>query len=276
MIFSAQWILWTLYGITSVFYVRDFLYKRSSDRKSAQRMIVVTLSLHAAFLVFLLIDLHRIPVATLSEALSTFVWLTALIYWTLEKGLLTQLKADRSMGTFILPVLWLLLTTSNLTYQADEPIAEVLKDVRFEIHVLAMLLSYGAFTISFIASLLHIFLAREIKKRDLRLFYSRLPSLAFFDNISNRAVDIGLFFATIGFVLGFYSAAKVWDSFLLADPKFLVALLSWVIYFVHFFGRKFIGWRGRLVANLSILGFSVILFSFIIISLLFSSLHRFI
>ena len=265
-----------LYGITSLFYLRDFLYKRGSDRTNAQRTIVLALGLHAAFFVYLVLGLRRIPVATLSEALSTFVWLTALIYWLLEKGLVTQLKADRSMGTFILPILWLLFTVANLTFQADEPIAEVLKDVRFEMHVFAMLLSYGAFTISFIASLLHILLAREIKKRDLRLFYSRLPSLAFFDNISNRAVDIGLFFATIGFALGFYSAAKVWDSFLLADPKFLVTVFSWAIYFVHFFGRRFIGWSGRLVANLSILGYSVILFSFIIISLLFSSLHRFI
>jgi len=276
LVVTAQWLLWSLYGIVSLFYFRDFLYKQSSDRKRAQQLIIVLLMAHAAYLLLQFIAQQRVLVATVSEALSTFVWLTALIYWLLERGIITKQTADRSMGAFILPVLWILFTISNVTYKANEPVANVLQDVRFEIHVMAMLLSYGAFAISFIASLLHTFLAREIKKRDLRLFYSRLPSLAFFDKISNAAVDIGLLFATLGFVLGFYSALKVWDSFLLSDPKFLVTLVSWLVYCVHFAGRKFVGWSGQLVASISLIGFGLILFSFIIISLLFTSLHRFI
>ncbi|MFQ5628130.1 MAG: cytochrome c biogenesis protein CcsA [bacterium] len=276
MIASIPWLIWVFYGIVSLFYFRDFLYKEARDRKRAQQAIVATLVAHAAFLIFQFINLKRIPVATVSEALGTFVWLTALIYWLLERGMFIKQIADRSMGTFILPGLWILFTISNVTYKINEPVADVLQDVRFEIHVLAMLLSYGAFAISFIASLLYTFLAREIKKRDLRLFYSRLPSLAFFDKISNAAVDIGLLFATLGSVLGFYSAFKVWDSFFLSDPKFLVTLLSWLIYCVHFTGRKLVGWSGQLVASISLVGFSTILFSFVIISLLFTSLHRFI
>lgn len=237
---------------------------------------IISIAGHAVFLTYVSFEAGRLPVATVSESLSTFVLLTAAMYWLLERGMIKQLSPDRSMGTFILPLLALLLAIANFTYIENEPIVPVLQDVTFEIHVLALLFSYGAFALSFIASLLHVLMAREIKKRTLSLFYSRLPSLAFFDRISNRAIDVGLLLATIGFIVGFYYAFQVWQSFMLADPKFLAALLPWGIYLLHFLGRKLSGWGGQRTASISLLGFAFIMFSFIVISFLFTSLHHFI
>ncbi|RMD92078.1 MAG: hypothetical protein D6814_17455 [Calditrichaeota bacterium] len=271
MLTLFQWLVFLMYAAAGVFYIRDFAYQKPGDRKTAAVLFPASLVVHFGLLVYLMIVLKRIPVATLGESIGTFVWITGLIYWFLEWRL-----RERSMGIFILPILLLLIFISNRTFRIDEPINEVLKDVQFEIHVFFMLLSYGAFVISFIASLMHLLLNREIQKRNMGVFYRRLPSLAFFEQISNAAVDIGLVFISIGFLLGLHNALKVWDPSKLLDMKIIAVLLTWLIYLSHFLSRKFAGWQGQRAASLSVVGFGWLMFSFLIINLFFHSIHHFI
>jgi len=266
----APWIILLLYVFTALFYLRDFLYKQDRDRNIAAGFLDSALVLHTGWLLFLALHLHRIPVATVGEALTTFVWLSAIMYLFLEKRL-----NERSMGTFILPILVVLLTISNFLFRIDEPIRPILYDVKFEMHVVLMLLAYGAFSISFIASLLHTLLDREIQKRSMGVFFKRLPSLAFFERLSNIAVDIGLVFTVLGFALGLHNALEVWMGSPLRDPKVIALLLTWLIYTLHFVTRKFAGWRGKRAAVLSMLGFGVLIFSFLFITLFLPSNHRF-
>jgi ABC-type uncharacterized transport system permease subunit len=266
----ARWMVFLAYALTAVFYLRDFLYRQDRDRSIAAYLLYLALALHTGWLLFLGLHLHRIPVATVGEALTTFVWLSALMYLFLEKRL-----HERSMGTFILPILVVLLAISNSFFQVDEPIRPILKDVKFEVHVLLMLLAYGAFSISFIASLLHTLLDREIQKRNMGVFFKRLPSLAFFERLSNIAVDIGLVFTVLGFIQGLHNALEVWINSPLRDPKVIALLLTWFIYTLHFLLRKFAGWRGQRAAVISMLGFGFLMFSFLFITLFLPSNHRF-
>lgn len=272
----TSWMLLAVYCVAAWYYGRDFWQKEPRDRQMAQRWIAAALGLHLLYLVSLTISLARLPVATVSESIGTFVWLSAVIYWALEQGILARRSDDRTMGTFILPILCILLLISNLTFRSDEEISPVLEDVRFELHVLALLLAYSALTISFIASLLHTLLARELKKREVGMFYNRLPSLAFFDRISNAAVDVGLIFMTIGLLYGVFSALQVWDALVFSEVKFGAAVFSWLVYGIHFAGRRLAGWGGQVGALLSIIGYLSILFSFIVISTLFTSVHHFV
>ncbi len=265
-----SWIIFALYILSCSFYWQGFSRNRTTNYHWAQRVLVLTLVCHLGLICFLTFQYGRIPIANLSEALSTFVWLTSCIYIVLE----WRLK-NYSMGAFILTILSILMAIGIITFQNNEAIPEVLKDVKFEAHVLALLISYGSFSISFIASLLHTLLDREIQKRRFRLFYSRLPSLPFFQRISNFAIDIGLAFATIGIGLGILQAMTIWENFFLTDPKFLTAALTWLIYCFHFLGRRFAGWGAQRSATISLIGFSLLLFSFLIISLFFTSLHNF-
>lgn len=265
------WFIVGLYAAACGFYWRGFLYKQEKGLQLAQRWFWGAILVHLLTLILLSYDLKRLPVATLSEAFTTFVWLTGTIYYVLERRL-----KDHSIGAFILPLLLIMLLISNITFDRNEPIAEVLKDVRFEVHVLTLLLAYGAFALSFIASLLHTLLSRELQKHDLGMFYSRLPSLPFFDRISNSAVDIGLIFLTIGLILGAYNAALVWQDKLFTDPKIYSAFLSWIIYGIHFAGRRFGNWYGQRAATISLIGFGWLIFSFVIISMYFSNLHHFV
>jgi ABC-type transport system involved in cytochrome c biogenesis permease subunit len=263
-------LIFALYVLTGIFYWREFQSQRISDRRVGGILFSVTLLSHLGYFVYLTVELGRLPIGTVSEALGTFVLMTAIVYFLLERRL-----RERSMGAFILPIFALLLLVSILTFQRTEGLEAILYDVRFEIHVINMLLGNGAFVLSFIASLLYLMLAKELKKPDHSVFFRRLPSLPFFERISDAAVDLGLVFTTIGFILGSYVASQVWSLAFWVDPKILAVILTWLIYMVHFLSRKFAGWRGRRAAIVSLVGFGWVLFSFLFVSTMISNLHQF-
>lgn len=266
----ASWIVVVLYGVAWLLYLRDFYQKRTPASVQSQGAFSTAVFAHIAFLAWETWNMGRIPFATVSETLTTFVAITAALYWVQERRL-----RNYSMGTFILPVFLLMLIVSASTARTTDSIPDILRDIKFEIHVLTLLISYGAFTISFIASLLFVLLAREIKKRRLGLFYSRLPSLPFFEQISNTSINTGLAFGAIGLAMGTYFALQVWANFLFSDPKFAIAFANYLVYLLHFLGRKYGGWQGRRAAIISIIGFAFLLFSFLITSLLLTRVHNF-
>lgn len=265
-----QWIIWAIYAGATAFYWRDFIGAERKTNKPKLVLLSTAIAIHLVFFIYFLGDQGRLHIATVSEAMNSFVLFTALIYWLLEKKL-----HEPSMGTFILPILLVLYAISNFFYDPAPEIAAILKDFKFEIHVFCMLLSYGAFTLSFIASLLQYLLARELKKLSMGVFYTRLPSLTFFEKISNTAVDAGLVFAVVGLGLGLYGANIVWDNLMVSDAKFSSFLIIIATYGFHFISRKLLGWQGDRAAIISIIGFLWILFSFIVISLAFTTQHQF-
>ena len=264
------WIIILLYGIGWVLYLRDFYQRRNPASLHSQVAFSVALFSHILYFGIVTVQLGRIPIATLSETISTFVAMTAVIYWVQERRL-----RNYSMSAFILPVFIAMLVISALTAKPAEDIPDVLRDVKFEIHVLATLISYGAFTVSFIVSMLFLLLSREIQRRRFGLFYRRLPSLPFFEQISDVSVNIGLIFSTIGLGMGTYFAFQIWQFSFFSNPKIIIAFVNYLIYLLHFFGRRYAGWHGRRTSIISVVGFCWLLFSFIIASMLFSGEHNF-
>lgn len=271
MLLSMAWSIFILYGITSFLYWKQFITeKRGETYKTPHYWLVASVILHLAFIISFIMDVSRIPIATVSESIQTFVLITATLYLFLEFHL-----KEHSQGVLILSLLVILLFISNISFDISDAINPILYDVRFETHVLSMLLANSGFMIAFIASVLHLLLSNEIKKKEPGIFFRRLPSLLYFERISDYAINIGLIFLSIGFVLGFYSATKVWHERLITDPKIVSVLVTLIIYFVYFLGRKLGKISGRRAAIISIIGFISILISYLVISKLIPGEHQF-
>ena len=80
---------------------------------------------------------------------------------------------------------------------------------------------------------------------------------------------------TVGMVVGFIwmmqaQAAAPYDprlqSFSVADPKILFAVLAWTLYSFAVISRRAMGWHGRRAAWLSAAGFGIVLLNFVPIS----------
>jgi ABC-type transport system involved in cytochrome c biogenesis permease subunit len=95
-------------------------------------------------------------------------------------------------------------------------------------------------------------------------------------------VAIGWLFLTLGIAIGGIWAAQVrgvaddrMQAMTVADPKILVALVSWGLYSFALFARRAIGWTGRRAAWLSALGFAIVLLNFLPVGYFLTRSHNF-
>ncbi len=264
------WFLIVLYAAAGLTYLRAFRHKSIATFKAGRSLLAAVVILHCVFIVWQTIDAGRIPIATVSEALGTFVFVTSALYLGLE-----LLLRNFAIGPFILPLLTIMMLIAGLFFEPGGEIAAILMNVEFEIHVLLLMFAYGAFALSFIASVLYLLLAREIREKSLGIFYSRLPSLPYFERIANWSASIGLVCFSAGVLVGIHIAFQVWKQFSLFDVKFLIVYLNWLLYLAHYLGRRFLHWRGKRVAWISVAGFLLVLFSFLGASQLFHGAHSF-
>lgn len=270
MLIILLWTVLSAYVLSAIFYWRSFFNGHLETASIARNILILSVFLHLSFIVYFIINLSRIPIATVSETIQIFVWLTAILYLLIE----ARLK-EKSQGSLILSLLIVLLFISNVSFDVSNTINPILYDVKYEVHVFAILLGYSGFTLSFIASILHILLSAEIRKKEPGMFFRKLPSLAYFERISNYAVNVGLVFLLLGFILGFYAAAQVWTFSEITDVKILSVLLTLIIYSLHFLGQKTGKIRGQRAAVISLVGFTLILISFLIISNITPGAHQF-
>jgi ABC-type transport system involved in cytochrome c biogenesis permease subunit len=61
----------------------------------------------------------------------------------------------------------------------------------------------------------------------------------------------------------------------IADPKILVALLSWGVYAFAVLARRTAGWSGRRAAYLSALAFVLVLLNFVPVGYFLTKSHNF-
>ena len=70
-------------------------------------------------------------------------------------------------------------------------------------------------------------------------------------------------------------AETAWGTYLSWDPKETWSLITWFVYAALLHGRLTTGWRGKKAAILAIIGFFVMLFTFLGVNLLMPGLHSY-
>ena len=95
------------------------------------------------------------------------------------------------------------------------------------------------------------------------------------DSLNYVCLTFGFPLITIGLISGFVYAGAVWQSFWHWDPKEILSVVTWLIYAVLLHERLAVGWRGRRAAIMAIIGFSVILVTFVGTSIILKVHHSF-
>ena len=141
------------------------------------------------------------------------------------------------------------------------------------VHLITSLLSYVAFLIAFVAGLLFLVQERQLKHKTMGLLFHRLPALDTLDRINFLAIGIGFGLLTFGTLFGFLGAVKVFGSWWMGDPKEYLTVFLWGSYLALWLMRLRSTLRGRRVALLSVLGFSLVLFTWMGTSWFWHSFH---
>jgi ABC-type transport system involved in cytochrome c biogenesis permease subunit len=185
------------------------------------------------------------------------------------------------MGAFVAVLLVALDIIPALDPMVN-PRPPLLRSPLFTVHVMSVLLAYASFALACVLGITYVLLFKEIKAKQLGFFYTRLPSLQVLDVMNGRAITVGWVFLTLGVIVGGVWAAAVQNSpdprakaMSIADPKILVAVVSWGIYSFALFARKAIGWSGRRAAYLSGVAFMVVLLNFVLVGYFLTKSHNF-
>ena len=140
-------------------------------------------------------------------------------------------------------------------------------------HILCSLLSYAAFLVAFISGLLFLMQERQLKRKTMGALFHRLPSLEQLDRFNFASIGIGFGLLSLGLGCGVLGTRRMLGRWWMGDPKEYFTLALWGAYLVLWLTRLRATLRGRRVALLSIMGFSLVLFTYLGASWLLPSWH---
>lgn len=264
------------YAAAAAAYAGHFAWRDPRIGRLATGLLGGGLLSHTFFIGMQTVEAGHAPLVGTTAAISAFVWLLGLSY------LYVELTSDeRSMGVFVTPLL-VALDIMPVLDPTVNPRPPVLQSPLFTLHVLSMLFAYASFALACVLGVTYVLLFKEIKAKHLGFFYARLPPLGVLDVMNGRAVAVGWIFLTAGVAIGGFWATQVQSSpdpraqaMSVADPKILVALVSWVLYSFALLARRTMGWSGRRAALLSAAGFIVVMLNFVPVGYFLTKSHNF-
>jgi cytochrome c-type biogenesis protein CcsB len=200
------------------------------------------------------------PLTNTYEFSLVFVWSIVLVYLLLERVVNTK-----TGGAFVLPIAFLLYTYARFVIpdsaQAPQPLLPALRSLWLQLHAGTAAVAYGAFAVACGGGAM--VLAGEFTSRRRGTGDAGLFSLPLSDRFTYWGVAFGYPFMSLAILTGAIWAQVAWGRYWGWDIKETWALITWLIYTLFLHLRALRGWRGRPVAVLSILGFIVVLFTFL-------------
>jgi ABC-type transport system involved in cytochrome c biogenesis permease subunit len=104
---------------------------------------------------------------------------------------------------------------------------------------------------------------RELKLKTFGAIFHRLPSLSTVNDIAASTAGLGLTLLTLGIASGMVWSSErdghLWHN----DPKEIFTALTWLLYTFLILYRSTANWHGRRAAWLGVLGFCLVLFTFL-------------
>ncbi|MGW1996696.1 c-type cytochrome biogenesis protein CcsB [Embleya sp. NPDC001921] len=189
----------------------------------------------------------------------------------------------RWLGLFVtLPVLTTLGVAVTVLYTDSEQLVPALDSYWLWIHVASAIVSFGAFHIGALASILFLFrqkyegrIARGDKLGRFDEKLARLPSAASLDKTAYRVNAIIFPLWTFAIVCGAIWAENAWGRYWGWDPKEVWSFITWVAYAAYLHARATAGWKGTKAAVVSLVAFACFLFNYYGVNIFVNGLHSY-
>jgi cytochrome c-type biogenesis protein CcsB len=195
--------------------------------------------------------------------------------WTLSGVyLLSRYRFNlKVLGAFAVPLTSLIMVASALLPRASMEVQTSFRSIWLVFHILAIFTGEAAFALACGIGILYLLQENAIKTKKRSFFYKRLPALEILDASGYACIVAGFTLLTIGLATGFVYAKLIWGRFLSWDPKEIWSAITWLIYAALIHARLTSGWRGRKAAILAIIGFGVVIFTFLGVNLFLKGHH---
>ena len=192
------------------------------------------------------------PLTNRYEFALCFVWASLGLHLLWEAG-----WRGRSSGFFVMAVALFVASyavTRPETMKEIVPLLPALRSPWLQLHAATAVIAYAACGIAAGFGLAHLFTRRMPE---------RLPPTADLERAMERSITLSFPWLTFSILAGAIWAQQAWARLWGWDPKEVWALLTWLWYLMVLHLCPLPHWRGRRMAVLVLIGFGLVMFTFI-------------
>lgn len=258
-----------LYALSILLYFIDFLNSNRKANKTAFWLLAFVWGLQTIFLSVYMVDTGRFPVLTIFEGLYFYAW----VLITLSLVINRFMKIDFIVFfTNVLGfVIMVIHTFAPIQYDSEVMSGQLTSELLF-IHITMAILSYGAFSISAVFSLLYLIQYNLLKRKKWGPRLIRIADLSKLENMSNLLNIIGVPMLLLSLILGLQWAYLKVPGMVWYDSKVIGSFIVLGVYGVYLYLRVRKGFQGKTLALWNLASFLIVLINFFLFGQI-SSFH---
>lgn len=257
-----------LYAISNILYFIDFLHNNRKVNKFAFWLLTIVWVLQTIFLFLYVIKTGRFPVLTIFEGLYFYVWVLITLSLCINKLLTIDFFV---FFTNVLGFIVMAVHTFAPVQMESQVLAQQLVSELLLIHITMAFLAYGAFTLSFVFSILYLLQYDLLKQKKWGKRLKRLGSLTKLEKQSYVLNVIGVPLLFFSLVLGLQWASIKLPGVSWLDTKVVGSFIVLFAYSFFIFVKIRRQINGKMLAYWNIASFFIVLINFF----LFGSLSAF-
>ncbi|MFE8696908.1 inner membrane protein YpjD [Cytobacillus sp. FJAT-53684] len=258
-----------LYALCVLLYFVDFLTSNRKANRIAFWLLAFVWALQTIFLILYMLKTGRFPVLTIFEGLYFYAW----VLITLSLIINRLLRVD--FIVFFTNVLGFIImaihTFAPMQYESNVMAQQLISELLL-IHITVAILSYGAFSLSFVFSLLYLIQYDLLKQKKWGPRLLRIADLSKLDKMSFVLNVIGVPMLIISLILGVTWAYIKVPDMIWYDSKVIGSFIVLVIYSIYLYLKVGKGLTGNKLALWNFASFLIVLINFFLFGTL-SSFH---
>ncbi|WP_174729785.1 cytochrome C assembly family protein [Mesobacillus harenae] len=248
-----------VYALSVLLYFIDFLNSNRKANQIAFWLLAFVWLLQTVVLLSYMFITGRFPVLTLIEGLYFYAW----VLITLSLGINRLLKVDFIVFfTNILGFMIMAIHTFAPVYYESDVLSEQLVSELLMIHITMAILSYGAFSLSFVFSLLYLFQYDLLKRKKWNKMLWRIADLSKLEHMSYVLNVIGVPMLVLSLILGMQWAWIKVAVMPWYDIKVLGSFFVLAVYSIYLYLRVRREMYGKSLALWNVASFLIVLINF--------------
>ncbi|MFO7687531.1 MAG: c-type cytochrome biogenesis protein CcsB [Desulfobacterales bacterium] len=246
------------YMLSAAGYFAFLFLQKNYLHRAGYLLVLAGFICHTLAIVYNGITSGYFPVRNLHETLAIAGWTVAGFFLVFQSKF--NLKV---LGIYAAPLVALIMIAVAQVPNTPTEEQSIFNNFWLISHVVTIFIGNAAFALACGIGILYLLQERAIKTKNPGFFFRRLPSLDMLDGTAYTCIIVGFTLLTFGLISGFIYAKSIWGRFWSWDPKEVWSGITWIFYAAMLHVRLSIGWRGRRAAIMAIIGFAILLFTFL-------------
>ena len=251
-----------LYAASVLLYFIDFLHHNRKANRIAFWLLLFVWILQSFSLYYYMVDKGRFPILTIFEGLYFYVWVLITLSLIINRVLRVDFIVffTNIIGFIVIVIHAFAIEQVGSTVRAEQMVSELLL-----IHITAAILSYGAFSLSFVFSTLYLIQYHLLKQKKWGKRLWRIADLSKLEHFSYVLNMIGVPILMMGIILGARWAYIRLPFVPWYDPKIIGSIFVVVVYCIYIYLHIRKGMTGKSLSLWNVAAFLILLINFFLI-----------